>query len=275
MWMNRKTFDFEVKQVSEGKIEGWANVYTVDGKPVVDRHGDIIEKGALVGGQRVPILVNHDINKAVGIGYAYERDFEGKYGIWVALELALDSASTVLRERALEVYEMAKKGILNAFSIGFITKSAEPDTVKGQRVRKITDMDLVECSCVITPANPESLVTAVKSAEGDYKGKTFMQGYFKRYEPVNEHITVSDVEEGLEELYYHPMAKPLIEEIEKRCYKVMGVKRYNLNFVLHDYNSRQIFKQAIQYMRNPYVTDYIEGIVSKYDNHTAGLNPIH
>lgn len=275
MWMDKKTFDFEVKQVGEGKISGWANVYTINNFPVVDRHGDIIQKNALSGGQRVPILVNHDINKAVGVGYAYERDYEGKYGIWIELQLAIDSASEVLKNRSMEVYEMAKKGILSAFSIGFITKEAEPDTVNGRRVRKITSLDLVECSCVITPSNPESLVTAVKSGEGIYKGLGSMGDLAKRYEPINEHITVSDVEEGLEELYYHPMAKPLIEEIEKRCFKVMGVKRYNLNFVLHDYNSRQIFKQAIQYMRNPFVTDYIEGIVSKYDNHTAGLKPIH
>lgn len=277
--MIRKTFDIEVKEVGEGKIEGWANVYSINGQPVIDRQGDVIEKGALAEAKRLPILVNHDMNKAVGVGYAYEREQDGKYGIWVSLALAIDSASNTLRERAMEVYEMAKKGILNSFSIGFIAKETTADTVKNRRVRKILSLDLVETSLVIVPANQESLMATVKSAGELYYQDDVVRAYTQGNEVIDNegNVTRNDLEEAIIEMRYNPRSSLHMQTIEKRCVEVLGDRRFNFKFILHDEPSRKAFNMALDEIgyRFPYVEAYLKNLITYAGTGTSGLKPIH
>jgi HK97 family phage prohead protease len=72
-----------------------------------------------------------------------------------------------------QVYQLYKKGYMNAFSVGFIIKDSHeptPDEIKKRpelaEARKIiSDWELLEFSAVPVPANPEALAQAIKIKE--------------------------------------------------------------------------------------------------------------
>lgn len=67
-------------------------------------------------------------------------------------------------------YHCYKTGMLNAVSVGFIVKKAEPNNTDGST---ILEWELLEFSAVAIPANQEALAQAVKSFGADKANKYF------------------------------------------------------------------------------------------------------
>ena len=116
-------------------------------------------------------------------------------------------------DKSDEVYDLFKGGFLKAFSVGFNpikSHSPEPDEIKKNpewaNVRRVYDKwELLEFSAVPVPANPEALVTAVKSHKVDLSDETksdFGES-FSFLEDEAENIYCEDKDEEIVE------AKPL------------------------------------------------------------------
>lgn len=120
-----------------------------------DRMDERFAKGAwkLDAFRRNPVVLwahdNHEppIGKALRI----EEDERG-----LVAETLFDSGS----ERAMDVFRLYKEGFLSGFSVGFIPKKYEMETVEGTRKGVVyQDAELLEYSAVPIPANPGAVMT--------------------------------------------------------------------------------------------------------------------
>jgi len=147
--MEQKHLSLEVKADGEpGEFTGYGSVFGN-----VDSYGDRIERGAFAGSlaTRMPKLVwQHDIWQPIGKWVEAKEDDRG---------LFLRGKLTLGVEKGREAYELMKDGALDGLSIGYRTKAA----VNDGNVRVLKEIDLWEVSLVTIGANPEALVTGVKS----------------------------------------------------------------------------------------------------------------
>ncbi len=122
-----------------------------------DRYGDIIDqKGWILENYKknAVVLLNHDSNQLpIGKGNVYLRDDK------LVIDVEFDSED----ERAKEVERKAKKGFMNAVSVGFRpleskSRSELPEDNKyyGQRGMYYSKAELLEVSIVTIPANGEA-----------------------------------------------------------------------------------------------------------------------
>lgn len=166
--MNIKRFNtpFELKKLDEGGIfEGYASVFGVK-----DSDGDVIVKGAFKnalarmadGGKRPKMLWQH--NPSIIIGKWVEM-FEDERGLYVKGTLFTDI------EKGAEAYALMKHGELDGMSVGFNIDNAYTE----DRNRVIDDLDLWEISVVTWGANPEALVSSVKSIDTERDFEQFLR----------------------------------------------------------------------------------------------------
>jgi HK97 family phage prohead protease len=116
-----------------------------------DRMGDILEPAGcqLDKFRRNPImLAQHDPNQPIGVW----PSIEVKNG---RLEALGEFAPEGVSELADEYCALAKSGVINAVSVGFISLAREPLREGGWR---FTQWELIELSLVSVPANPNALV---------------------------------------------------------------------------------------------------------------------
>jgi uncharacterized protein len=152
--------ELKASEEEKGVIEGYASTFGN-----IDRHGDIIEKGAFSSTRkRIPIFGMHNPHLGIGVGTVTEDE----KGLKIRIKLAIDNTeSDILRERAREYYGMVKEGIIERMSIGFATLDQEftKKKVNGRdrHIRIIKKVDLMETSLVPIPANDLARVQAVKS----------------------------------------------------------------------------------------------------------------
>lgn len=67
-----------------------------------------------------------------------------------------------------DVLEMADEGILKGASFGYITQKSKPEEIKGQRVRRLTEVKHVETSLLtVLPAHPEAGIFTLNKAFED------------------------------------------------------------------------------------------------------------
>lgn len=152
--MNHKqiTTGLEIKSLDEGGyFEGYASVFGVQ-----DSDGDVIVKGAfkqsLESGKKPKMLWQHDHREVIG---KWTELSEDENGLWVKGSLIMDT------QRGREAYALLKAGVLDAMSVGFnIVEAGQGESTRG---RVIDQVDLWEISLVTWGANPEALVTNVKS----------------------------------------------------------------------------------------------------------------
>ena len=150
-----KTFKLELKEIDEeeGTFVGYAATFSK--KP--DSYGDIIDAGAFKKTlkerkQQIKILWNHDTFEPIGKPIELSEDgtgllFKGKLVLGV--------------QRAREVLELMKAGVINEMSIGYNTiKETMVDNV-----RHLQELRLFDISPVSFAANPEATILGVK-AEG-------------------------------------------------------------------------------------------------------------
>lgn len=149
---------FELKELKEdGSFSGYGSIFGN-----VDLGDDIVEKGAFArslkehkAAKSMPkLLWQHDTRQPIGI---YTEMVEDEKGLYVEGQLALKTV------QGAEAYELLKMGALGGLSIGYRVKTYEYDTET--YIRKLTDVDLWECSLVTFAMNPEAQVSGVKGAE--------------------------------------------------------------------------------------------------------------
>ena len=117
-----------------------------------DRHGEVVDPNGLDPVPTdVPMLLQHDsFQLALGTFRKIQREVRG----WSA-EPYFDPDD----EMAMRVKSKVDKGILKTVSIGFIGKEAKD--ING--IYTFTKWELIECSWVTIPANPDAQVMKVKS----------------------------------------------------------------------------------------------------------------
>ncbi len=148
---------FEIKAINDedGTFEGYGSVFGN-----VDADGDVIEPGAFTKSllnhrshQTLPALLwMHDPHNSVG---RYLEVREDARGLYVKGQLILESS------QGRDAYALLKGGAINGLSIGYVPRSWEFD--KGQKTRKLQEVDLWEVSLVTFPANTLARVVAVKN----------------------------------------------------------------------------------------------------------------
>ncbi|TPW28603.1 HK97 family phage prohead protease [Martelella alba] len=152
--METKAFALDLKSVSEaGVIEGYASIFGN-----VDLGGDKVMPGAFVDGlvkarqtgRKIMMLWDHDPSQPIGVWDDLAEDAKGLRGKG---QLVMDVP------RAREVHALIKAGAIGGLSIGYKTKSAEPEG----NVRLLKALDLYEVSPVVFPMNERAKITAVKS----------------------------------------------------------------------------------------------------------------
>jgi len=155
--MERKSFTapIEVKSLDEGGVfEGYASVYGVQ-----DSDGDVIVSGAFKSsierfketGKRPKMLWQHNPSMIVGKWLDVRED---ERGLYVKGSLILEV------EKGREAYALMKAGELDAMSVGFNIAGATAGSGTG---KVIDEADLWEISLVTWGANPQALISNVKS----------------------------------------------------------------------------------------------------------------
>jgi HK97 family phage prohead protease len=137
----------------EWTVEGYASTYDLD------LGNDAIVPGAfqksLGNGRPVRFLYQHDHRQVLGKTLDLREDGTGLYGRFAISKTSLGQ----------DVRTHLKDGALDSFSIGYLPHDSEVDKKAG--VRRIKEVELIECSLVSTPMNPAALVTGVKELDGN------------------------------------------------------------------------------------------------------------
>lgn len=146
----KKNFDFAVKSTDESndfyRFSGYASTFGN-----VDLEGDIIKDGAFNTLSKMPrLLYQHDFKQPIGVIESIKQDSKGLF-----IEAKLPKQNRLSND----VGALLKCGALDSMSIGFIIEDFE---MKGGN-KIIKEIDLHEISVVTFPANPEAVITGVKS----------------------------------------------------------------------------------------------------------------
>ncbi len=135
----------------EWEVAGYASTFDRD------LGDDVVLPGAfrksLENGRPVRFLFAHDHRQPIGKALELKEDDRGLFGRFAISKTALGA----------DVRTLLRDGALDSFSIGYLPGETEFDKKAG--VRKIKDLELIECSIVSIPMNPQALVTGVKAAD--------------------------------------------------------------------------------------------------------------
>ena len=160
--MEVKTKTFDVK-ADNGTITGYASTWTRE----PDSYGDIVAKGAFAesienikaAGKVLPLLYNHDneeLKNFIGTITSLEEDDHG-----LKFEATFDATPEAQRAR-----ELAMDGRLAKFSFAYdVLDKAEVTLEDGRTANELRKLNIHEVSLVLYPANPDTSVVSVKSAE--------------------------------------------------------------------------------------------------------------
>jgi HK97 family phage prohead protease len=147
-------FQIETKRLDgdQWEVAGYASTYDKD------LGDDTIVPGAfaksLGTGRPVRFLYQHDHRQVLGKALELKEDDRGLYGRFAISKTALGA----------DVRTLLQDGALDSFSIGYRPVEAETDKKAGTRFLK--EVELIECSLVSMPMNPQALVTGVKELDG-------------------------------------------------------------------------------------------------------------
>ena len=154
----QKSSKFRVTESNDDSrvIKGYASVFGN-----LDSDADVIHKGSFTrsvkewgpeGKDRIKLVAQHDISRPVARITELKEDVNGLY-----MEAKFGS-----HRDGQDYYLMAKEGIINEFSVGFVPVQKEENEKGGY---DITQIKLYEVSMVTVAANDEAIVTEVKSAD--------------------------------------------------------------------------------------------------------------
>jgi len=147
-----QTVPFELTEL-KATDSGWTFTGYASTFGNVDQGGDVVMRGAfdasLVTRKRRPLLWQHDLREPIGVEVNLKADDRGLIGTWKVIDTA----------RGTDAHKLLKAGAIDSMSIGYLPTELEFDDVG---VRKLTQVDLLECSLVTLPMNEQALVTQVK-----------------------------------------------------------------------------------------------------------------
>lgn len=148
------TLELDIKAVSDdGLFVGYASKFDER-----DLGGDIVQRGAFAKSlasrpaARVKMLAQHDQREPIG---TWSEIVEDDIGLKVTGRIVLGTT------KGRETHALMKAGAIDGLSIGYQTKSARFDKVRG--VRLLDEVELHEISVVTFPMLPSATVTTVKS----------------------------------------------------------------------------------------------------------------
>jgi hypothetical protein len=154
MALEYKSIPFAVKAADRNaddtgwEIAGLASTFW--GEP--DAYGDVVQPGAFAASiAERPTKFLYEHHTPIGKQLEIRETDEGLYGRW----------SIVDTTAGTDAYKLAKAGVLDALSIGYIPLEWE---IRGDGARVLQKCELLEVSCVAIPANPNAVITAVKAA---------------------------------------------------------------------------------------------------------------
>jgi HK97 family phage prohead protease len=140
----------EVKSADDGgswTISGYASTFG----PPADSQGDIIAEGAFTASlatRATKFLFEHQT--PIGKQLEIRQDPRGLWGRW----------SVLPTQAGKDAYLLAKAGVLDSLSIGFIARASRP---LGDGTRLLTRIDLFEVSAVALPSNSNAVITDVRT----------------------------------------------------------------------------------------------------------------
>lgn len=152
MPLEYKSVPFEVKELVDLAGGGWeiaGYASTFGGDP--DAYGDVIVKGAFLDSlaKRSPKHL-YEHFEPIGKTLEIHEDDKGLVGRWSIVDTVVGT----------DAYKLAKAGVLDSLSIGYIPVDYE---YRADGVRLIRKIDLYEVSSVAVPANPNAVITDVKA----------------------------------------------------------------------------------------------------------------
>jgi hypothetical protein len=148
-----KRVPFEVKEVVDLSGGGWeiaGYASTFGGTP--DSYGDVVARGAFsdsIAERPTKLLFEHSV--PIGKQLELREDDHGLWGRW----------SVVDTQAGTDAYKLAKAGVLDALSIGYIPTEVAYQPEDGTRI--LLKVDLFEVSAVAIPANTNAVITDVKA----------------------------------------------------------------------------------------------------------------
>ena len=156
--LQHKASKFVVKESNDDSrvIKGYASVFNN-----TDSDMDVIKSGAYRrsikewgpdGKDRIKLVAQHDISRPVARITELKEDANGLYM----------EAKFGTHQDGDDYYRMAKEGIINEFSVGFVPVEKQENEKGGF---DISSIKLYEVSMVTVAANDEAIVTEVKSAD--------------------------------------------------------------------------------------------------------------
>lgn len=171
--MNQKHFtgSLEIKSLDDtGMFEGYASVFGVE-----DSDGDVILKGAFKetiaaaksSGRMPKMLWQHDRRQIIGKWIDMNEDDKG---LWVKGRLIMEV------RQGQEAYALLKEEVLDALSVGF---NIPEGGATGKYEFVISRVDLMETSLVTWGANPDAIITNVKSIK-DFERLLRDAGYSRK-----------------------------------------------------------------------------------------------
>ena len=183
--MDIKTKTFDVKS-DNGTITGYASTWTRE----PDSYGDVVARGAFLEsiekikaeGKVLPLLFNHDggdLNAYIGTVYNLEEDDHG-----LKFDASFDNTPEAQRAR-----ELAMDGRLAKFSFAYdVLDQGEVELEDGRKANELRKLNIHEVSLVLYPANPDTSVVSVKTAE--VEEKSGRRNSAKDAEAIREAITL-------------------------------------------------------------------------------------
>ena len=152
----RKRSKFQVKDFDDESriVKGYASVFSN-----LDSDNDVIQKGAFTksvsewgptGRDAIKLCMQHKMDRPVAKMLELSEDENGLY---------MEAKFGTHRDGE-DYYRLAKEGIINEFSVGFVPIKKEVNSADGL---DMTEVKLYEVSMVTVAANDEAVVTSVKS----------------------------------------------------------------------------------------------------------------
>ncbi len=126
--------------------------------PTTDRDDDIIEPTGAKFALPIPLLWQHNHNQPIGeVTEATVTD----EGIEFTAKIAKIEESGKLKSRLDEAWQAIKSGLVKCLSVGF--KMKEYNYLEGSWGLHIKEWEWYELSVVTIPANPDAVITDIKT----------------------------------------------------------------------------------------------------------------
>jgi HK97 family phage prohead protease len=155
--MHRAYALLNVKAISENR--DFVTVEGIASTPTTDRMGDVVEPMGAKFKTPMPFMLHHDSTLPVGqVTFAKPTE----KGIPFRAELPIVREPGVVQDRVNEAIHSLKYKLIGAVSIGFTAIESAVERLKSGGMR-FKEWDWMELSMVTIPANPDAVITGVKS----------------------------------------------------------------------------------------------------------------